>query len=191
VPRNLELKVSATRVQLGAVQQAAIDLGVTNFATFTQIDTYFAVRNGRLKLREIQSPASAGNAELLSYQRANESGSRWSDYRRVELSPDTARQLLDTLAGACGVTVVVEKRRLVGIWGRTRIHLDTVDRLGCFIELETVAGPEDVEDDVRDEHDWVVAKLGIAGFPVVAGSYSDLALDWVTRTDEERKGSNG
>jgi adenylate cyclase class 2 len=44
-------------------------------------------------------------------------------------------------ADALEVRVVVVKRRRLLIWQSVRIHLDAVENLGSFIELEAVAEP--------------------------------------------------
>lgn len=126
--RNIELKArlrnweDALRVcrELGAAAQGGI----------TQVDTYFNVPEGRLKLRE----ASPGRTELVYYQRPNEAGPKGCDYW---LSPADA-QVKPLLGVALGVLAVVRKVRTLYLWGNVRIHLDQVEGLGQFIEFEAV-----------------------------------------------------
>jgi adenylate cyclase class IV len=174
VSRNLEIKVRLDGADLTSIRDRAAALGVTSFTELRQTDTYFEVNHGRLKLREIHGEAGE-TCELISYRRPDDSGSRWSDYHLIPLALDTGRELKLALASACGVKVVVDKVRMVGIWHRTRIHLDAVTDLGGFVELETVASGDATDDELRTEHDHVIEMLGLSAFPVVAGSYSDLA----------------
>lgn len=111
-----------------------------------QRDTYFDVSAGRLKLRE-QQP---GRAHLIQFERADEPRQRESRYRIIET--DDPQRLLAALAAALGVLVVVTKHRRLFLWQDVRIHLDDVERLGAFIEMEAVA-PAD--SDLRTEYELV------------------------------------
>src|SRR5690606_18179782 len=89
--------------------------------------------------------------------------------------PLAAESIQEALESALGVLIVVDKVRRVGIWRRTRIHIDVVDHLGAFVELETItAGDEDPTASV--ELDEIARRLGLNDFPPIAGSYSDLLL---------------
>jgi adenylate cyclase class IV len=73
--------------------------------------------------------------------------------------------------------VTVRKQRTVAIWRSTRIHLDQVEGLGQFVELETVLGNAPEGDAVgRVEFDDVVGWLGLASLEAIPGSYSDLLI---------------
>jgi predicted adenylyl cyclase CyaB len=140
-----------------------------------QTDTYFAVPRGRLKLREIAGPGAGERAaELIGYRRPDLAGARWSAYDRVPIAPDDAPALKDALTATIGPRAVVVKRREVGLLGRTRVHLDQVDGLGCFVELETVVAPDGDDADAERELAEIVTRLALDRFPVIAGSYADL-----------------
>jgi adenylate cyclase class IV len=97
-----------------------------------QEDTFFPVASGRLKIR-ILGP---GRGELIAYRRTDTAGPKVSEYLVV---PSTEPALLrDALATALGVRGTVRKTRLLFLVGATRIHLDAVERLGDFLELEVV-----------------------------------------------------
>ena len=101
-----------------------------------QRDTYFFVNRGRLKLRE-QEP---GGPQLIHYLRDDQARERESEYRIATLSePEPVQSLL---AASLGVRVTVTKRRQLFVWERVRIHLDQVEQLGNFIELEAVASED-------------------------------------------------
>lgn len=175
--------------------------GATYSQTLRQRDTYFNVPNGRLKTRQwwrfrppaghegarqamLAGPADdrapdgvvAEGAELIAYARPDEAGTRRSDYVVTPTGP--AEETIAALRLACGVLAVVEKRRVLYLYGATRIHFDTVTGLGDFIELETVLATEGpaLSTEEREEHAAVRDFLDLGRLEVVAGSYSDLVL---------------
>ena len=160
--RNLEIK--ARDPDPARSLERALALGADDRGEITQRDTYFAPAAGRLKLRE-QSP---GDAELIQYRRPDAAGPRASDYRLVPVvDADALREALDA---ALGTLVVVEKRRRLLLFEGVRIHVDEVEGLGSFLELEaTDASPSKV--------DRLRAELDIPDDRLIAGSYSDLLLD--------------
>jgi homotetrameric cytidine deaminase len=167
--RNIEVK--ARDADPGRTLELALGLGAHDRGEISQRDTYFARARGRLKLRE-QEP---GETELIQYRRADSEDARASHYRRV--AADAAGGLREALHEAYGTLVVVNKRRRLLMWEDVRIHLDEVEGLGRFVELEAVA-PAD--SDLTAEHEKVVRLregLGIEDGALVAASYSDLLLD--------------
>lgn len=185
--RNLELKVRCAPGDLERVRARADAAGIGPFHRMRQIDTYFRVSQGRLKLRAIEPDSGPGAVEMIAYHRADLPGSRWSHYHRVPLDGAAADGLRQALADVAGVLAVVDKTREVAIARRTRIHLDRVRGLGDFVELETVvAGDEDAAGaEVELELDTIGRTLGLDAYAVVAGSYSDLILDAHDRGEGE------
>ena len=175
VARNLELKAACDEDSLEHVHARAMSLGAGTFTDVIQTDTYFLVSSGRLKLREIVPAEGGASAELIAYRRADEPGSRWSDYHLTSLSAESAVAVKQALSITCGVSILVKKRRSIGVWRNTRIHLDVVEGIGSFVELETVVQPGDGDEDVHGEHQHAILMLELTGMPVVSGSYSDLA----------------
>jgi len=141
--RNIELKAIDLDPERSLEICAA--LGAQDKGVLCQCDTYFNVPACGLKVRE-QQP---GRAHLIQFERPDEQ-QRESRYRIVEI--DDPQTLLAALTAAIGVNVVVAKRRRLFLWQSVRIHLDDVERLGTFIELEAVA-PAD--SDLRNEHELV------------------------------------
>ena len=132
---NVELK--ARDPDPAATAARCIALGAANMGVLDQRDTYFAARTGRLKLRE-ERGGDAG-AQLIAYRRRDAAEPEQSAYVLAAASePDALREALD---GALGTSVVVAKRRRLFLWEHVRIHLDEVERLGTFIELEALVGP--------------------------------------------------
>ena len=167
--RNVELK--ARNPDPARTLELALALGAEDQGEIVQRDTYFAGARGRLKLRE-QEP---GSAELIAYHRPDDPQARTSEYRRVPV-PD-APALRKALDGAHGTLVVVDKRRRLLLWEGVRIHLDEVEGLGSFLELEAVAaeGSDLAQESAKVER--LRGELHIREADLVAGSYSDLLLD--------------
>jgi adenylate cyclase, class 2 len=165
--RNVELK--ARDPEPARSLQTSLDLGAEDHGWLQQLDTYFRVPCGRLKLREQDA-----TAELIYYERADDAMERESNYRIVPIEdPDG---LKDTLSAALGILVAVEKSRRLLIWRNVRIHLDEVPGLGSFIELEAVAAPDsDLSGEYRNVAELREA-LGITEDRVLAAGYSDALL---------------
>lgn len=176
--RNLELKVEIPAAMFDAMLDRTRELACAPLEHLHQVDTYFVVTRGRLKLRELRSledPEVVRQAQLIAYARSNETGSRWSNYEVVIVAGDQAAEMLRSMLMTHDERVRIDKQRLVGLIGHTRVHLDRVAGLGTYIELETVIGSQDDAAATR-EHQEVIAALGLDHYPAVAGSYSDLAL---------------
>ncbi|HWT23756.1 MAG TPA: cytidine deaminase [Solirubrobacteraceae bacterium] len=163
--RNLELK--AIDPDPEATLARALAAGARDHGMLRQRDTYFAVPRGRLKLRE-EEP---GGATLIAYARPDAAAERVSDYRLVPV-PD-AGALRAALAETCGVRVEVRKRRRLLLWETVRIHLDDVEGLGGFLELEAVAGPGPDLEHERAQIARLRAALQIGDDALRAGSYAD------------------
>jgi predicted adenylyl cyclase CyaB len=170
--RNLELKVQCDETTFAEVSARASALGALQ--SLWQRDTYFSVPRGRLKLREIREEKREPSAELIGYSRPDLEGSRWSTYHRAVIAATEADALREALGSTIGARIVVEKQRDVVLVKQTRIHLDNVTGLGCFVELETVIDGELSDEQAAIEHAAIIAALGIGDLPPIGGSYSDL-----------------
>jgi homotetrameric cytidine deaminase len=143
-------------------------LGAEDRGVIRQRDTYFRAREGRLKLRE-EEP---GGATLVQYERPDDAAARESRYRLVPVAdPDALRE---ALGAALGTLVVVDKARHLLLWEGVRIHLDRVEGLGSFVELEGVAPPESDLSGERERVARLSEALGIR--EVLPDSYSDRLL---------------
>jgi homotetrameric cytidine deaminase len=171
--RNIELK--ARDPDPARTLELALALGAEDRGHITQRDTYFTGARGRLKLRE-QDP---GPAELIQYRRPDEGRAHTSEYRRVPVAE--AEALREALDAAHGTLVVVDKRRRLLTWEGVRIHLDEVEGLGSFLELEAVAAEQSDLSHERAKVARLRAELRIADADLVAESYSDLLLDRTER----------
>jgi predicted adenylyl cyclase CyaB len=164
--RNIEIKARVADMPALTARTAAIaDSGPVEIP---QDDTFFRCDNGRLKLRVFES----GHGELIFYRRPDADGPKVSFYVLSPTeSPDTLREALTLANGQEGRVV---KHRTLFLVGRTRVHLDRVQGLGDFMELEVVlADGEPAEDGVREAHE-LMARLGLSTDGLVTGAYHDL-----------------
>jgi predicted adenylyl cyclase CyaB len=164
--RNVEIKAKVSDLSLPRARLAKLN-GQDSYS-LSQIDTFFNAPLGRLKLREFGD----GAAELISYHRADQSGPKLCDYERVACK--NPKELGKTLAKSLGIRGVVIKKRQVTLIGRTRVHLDEVEGLGSFVELEVVLD----RDEPVSVGERVVAdllrELGIPQSCLRSAAYIDL-----------------
>jgi adenylate cyclase class IV len=176
--RNLEIKVRCASDDLDAIRHRLDALVCAPIQRLHQVDTYFRVDRGRLKVREIRAvgnPDAVDRAELIAYARPSADGSRWSTYQVIPVAAHAAADLVSGLLLTHDLLVRVDKVRHVGLVGQTRVHLDDVEGIGAFVELETVVSSQG-EEAASLEHRQVIAALGLGLFDSVPGSYSDLIL---------------
>jgi len=167
--KNIELKIKVDSHDYFI--STLSDIGVKQMGILHQVDSYFSVDKGRLKLREINGK----DFELIYYERPDESKSKVSAYEIIKLTSGVAQQIKRILGDAMGIKAVVEKERGLWIYKNTRIHLDTVKRLGSYVELETVvSGISD--EDAQNEHLQVAEMLNASKFEACDNSYSDILL---------------
>jgi len=165
--RNIELKAYAKNYE--ALRERAAALSDQDPLSYRQLDTFYQVPHGRLKLRRFDDGTLS---ELIHYQRDDTEGPKVSFYMRSPVSDADATHAL--LSAALGTRGNVSKERLVYLVGRTRIQLDRVDGLGDFIEIEVVLGEDDDEADGESEaHRWL-DQLEVAREDYVPGAYIDL-----------------
>lgn len=168
--RNIEIKARVLHPEELQARAAAIaDQGPFVIA---QDDTFFACPHGRLKLRAFSGKEGENQGELIFYRRADTTGPKESYYLITPTaSPDTLRA---TLTEAYGQIGRVRKQRTLYLTGATRIHLDRVDGLGDFMELEVVLDEGQAAEQGMAIAHALMAELGIAGDQLVEGAYLDL-----------------
>lgn len=166
MPRNIEIKARNRRPQALRRRVAALADGAPR--DLLQDDCFFPSPHGRLKLRQFGD----GSGELIFYRRADTAAPASSDYCRVPTAdPETLRQ---TLMRAYGCLGRVRKLRRLYLVGQTRVHLDQVQDLGHFVELECVLAAEQSLADGIAEVQRIMALLGIQADDCIAQSYLDL-----------------
>jgi predicted adenylyl cyclase CyaB len=164
--RNIEVKARIASVEvLRPIAQALAD-GPSE--RIEQDDTFFACAQGRLKLRDFGD----GRGELIHYERADAEGPKLSDYvRATTAAPAALREALTRAQGQIGR---VRKTRWLLRSGQTRIHLDRVDGLGDFLELEVVLRDGQDEADGQRIAETLLAQLGVEPAQCLSGAYLDL-----------------
>lgn len=164
--RNVEIK--ARVADLAPIEQRAKAIATSGPTDITQDDTFFRCERGRLKLRRFAD----GTGQLIHYHRADEGGPKVSDYVIAPATdPDALHEALDRSNGVLGR---VKKQRRLYLVGDTRIHLDQVEGLGPFVELEVVLRDGETEQQGRATAQRILRHLGIEPSQLVAGAYFDL-----------------
>jgi predicted adenylyl cyclase CyaB len=166
---SANVEVKARCGDLAALRRRAERLATRHLGVDRQVDTYFRTRAGRLKLRE----SSLSGGQLVPYVRPDGDGARVSDYQVIPVpDPEAARRLLAELLG---VHRVVRKEREIFLWHNVRIHLDRVEGLGSFMELEAVFdGRPESEPDERRKVAHLLKELGVGEADLVPVSYEAL-----------------
>ncbi len=164
--RNVEIKARVRNFDI--VRQKAAALADKLPEIIEQEDVFFQSSCGRLKLRQL----APNTGQLIHYERPDVSGPKTSTYS-ISYT-DNPSQLRNVLASALGETTIVKKVREVYLVGQTRIHLDVVEGLGVFIELEVVLGVEEADLSGQNTAYEVMAELGIEQSDLIEGAYADL-----------------
>jgi predicted adenylyl cyclase CyaB len=164
---NLEIK--ARCADLDVARERARSVATRRLGVDRQTDTYFVTQRGRLKLRE----SSLSGGQLIPYLRPDQLGPKRAQFRVIPVEePESVKALLTEILG---VHRVVRKVREIWLYENVRIHLDEVEGLGSFVELEAVydGAPESLpaqESKVR----FLMDQLGIREEDLVDVSYEGL-----------------
>ncbi|ACS81302.1 class IV adenylate cyclase [Maridesulfovibrio salexigens] len=132
-----------------------------------QKDIFYKLNKYRVKLRNVN-----GVSELIIYKRKNSTGPKQSSYLRIPIPfPKFTHKVLKTIFGTRGI---VEKKRTLFFYGKTRIHLDEVQKLGSFLEFEVVLGDKDSPSEGIEIANELMQRLEIERKDLIAESYIDL-----------------
>lgn len=165
---NIEIKarsVNPEEIHELLVQQQAEFLG-----TDKQIDTYFKSTKGRLKLRE-------GNIEnaLIHYYRNDQTGPKRSDVTMYKTA--NSAELKEVLRPALEVLAVVTKRRSIYFIENVKFHVDAVEELGDFVEIEAIDTDGTIgEEKLYEQCRYYLNLFKIKEEDLVDVSYSDMVL---------------
>ncbi len=164
--RNVEIKARIASVEAMTPRVAALaDQGPIEIE---QDDTFFRCARGRLKLRAF----SVAEGQLIFYRRPDQAGPKESFFViSPTASPDSLREALSLAFGIAGR---VRKHRTLYLVGRTRVHLDRVETLGHFLELEVVLREGESAEAGAKEARAVMTALGIVEGQLIDGAYVDL-----------------
>ena len=162
--KNLEIKLSLDSHE--DVKAILIENKCKRSGVLNQKDTYYEWKKGLLKLRSVN-----GVYEFIKYNRDESGADRWSDYTILNISDETAETFFKEVLE---VETIVMKKRELYLYKNTRIHLDEVDKLGYFLELETVVTGN--LDEAKQEFGEVMNLLKLDKSQQILASYRNLML---------------
>ncbi len=166
MPSNIEIKARARDFE--EIRRYAESLSDTPVEVIPQEDIFFNTEKGRLKLRVL----GLNLGQLIYYTRPDQEGPKRSEYHIYETpDPENLKRILEL---AYGIRGVVKKTRYLYLVGQTRVHLDDVEGLGQFMELEVVMeeGQSDTEGQAIAED--LMTRLGVERGDLLEGAYIDL-----------------
>ena len=166
MPANIEIKARVRN--FAALRSLAEALSGGPPTVIHQEDSFFHTAKGRLKLRVL----APERGQLIYYEREDRGGPKRSDYHLFNTGdPDNLKQ---TLSLALGIRGVVRKTRFLYLVGQTRVHLDDVEGLGEFMELEVVMRDGQSDADGQQIAEDLMARLGIEPGDLLEGAYVDM-----------------
>jgi len=166
MPANIEIKAQAR--DFADIKSRAEKISDTPVEIIPQEDTFFNVPQGRLKLRVL----APDNAQLIFYTRPDQEGPKRSDYHIAHTTdPENLKRVLEL---AYGIRGVVKKTRYLYLVGQTRVHLDDVQGLGQFMELEVVMREGQGDAEGQGIAEDLMASLGVERSDLLEGAYMDL-----------------
>jgi predicted adenylyl cyclase CyaB len=171
MPRNVEIKARVTN--LAEVEMRAKPLAQRGPHLIYQEDIFFNAPRGRLKLRKFDHE----HGELIYYERPDTLEPKESHYLRTSTAQPDA--LVETLVGALGLRGVVRKERTLYLVGQTRVHLDQVEGLGTYVELEVVLETAQTFEEGAQLAQQLMDMLGIQSDDLVERAYIDLLEEQV------------
>jgi len=165
---NVEIKARTNNAE--KAEKILLDLGAKYAGLDHQKDIYYQVAKGRLKLR-------IGNIEnsLIFYRRENQKGAKTSYFEIARLAHNSGIE--NVLNTALGVKIIVEKKRKIFYIDNVKFHIDQLDNLGDFIEIEAMdMNGQFTKSELQESCLSYMKKLKIANKDLVANSYADLIL---------------
>ncbi len=168
--KNIEIKARCNDASF--IRKYLLNKGADFRGTDEQTDTYFNVPNGRLKLRQ-------GNIEntLIFYERENVAGPKMS---RVNLFPveGNSEMLKQILVNTNGIKVIVKKKREIYFVENVKFHIDEVDGLGSFVEIEAIDKDGSIGlEKITQQCNYYLQQFGIKDEHLLTHSYSDLLMN--------------
>lgn len=167
MPINIEIKARSN--QQGKIRKILQEKQAVFEGTDHQIDTYFKVNNGRMKLRE-------GTIEhnLIHYERQDQKGPKQARILLYRPEPDSSLKAL--LKAALGVWTIVDKQREIYFIDNVKFHLDTVKTLGTFVEIEAIDSTDTIGTDrLHRQCNYFLHLFDIKKEDLMEDSYSDMA----------------
>ncbi|CAJ0607713.1 unnamed protein product [Cylicocyclus nassatus] len=169
--RNVEIKAKVRDVD--KIVALARELTGKEPTLLKQHDIFYKSPQGRLKMRTVEENGKV-RTELIWYDRPDKAGPKLCNYNKFEVPSEVLGGIQETLRCSMGIKGEVKKLRTLFMFDRTRIHIDKVEGLGNFMELEvclhdgeSVADGERIADDIRQ-------KLDVKNEDLLEGAYMDM-----------------
>jgi predicted adenylyl cyclase CyaB len=167
----VHIEIKAPLKDLPSAEATAARLSHAGPELIRQEDVFFRCDGARLKLRIL----GQGRGELIRYERHDRADARCSRYLIARTSDPQI--LLEILTKTLGTIGVVKKSRTLYLVGQTRVHIDRVEDLGHFLELEVVLRPEQSEAEGKDIAESLLSRFGIQRQELIGEAYVDLLAD--------------
>jgi predicted adenylyl cyclase CyaB len=161
---NLEIKIPCKSFSI--LKNKLREIKAEYLGELKQEDIYFKSCKGLLKLRVMDT-----HSELIRYNR-DEKNTRWSHYEIIKISDKNSKKLLRSILD---VEAMVKKKRQIFLYKNTRIHLDTVNKLGKFIELETIVKTS--LNEAQKRFNYLIKTLQLDEKQQLRLSYRDLIIN--------------
>ena len=171
MPQNIEIKARIPDQNTFETMKAYLTKKTeTAGKVLIQRDTFFKTPKARLKLREEQldSPVST----LIYYERTDQPGPKQSDFHTTSVPDPEGMKVV--LTNTLGLRGEVCKERLLFMVGQTRVHLDTVDGLGIYMELEVIVKANQSKEEGVAIAEALMAELKIEKAWLESEAYIDI-----------------
>ena len=165
MPLNLEIKIHMDSND--SPLKVLNNLHAEFVRDINQTDIYYSMPDSLLKLR-VEDEGEC----LIKYNRDEENPDRFSDYEVIYLKSSGTEKFFNSIFT---LEAVVRKKRSLYLYNNTRIHLDTVQGLGTFMEFETLV--INGMDDARKRFKFLIKKFEIDITKQIKCSYRDLILN--------------
>ena len=165
MPINLEIKIQLDSQK--SAKKVLNNLHAEFVKVINQKDVYYSMQGSLLKLR-IEDEGES----LIKYNRDEKNPDRFSHYDVIYFKSSGSEKIFNSIFT---VEAVVLKKRFLYLYNNTRIHLDTVQDLGTFMEFETLV--INGMDDAKERFDFLINKFEIDKTKQIKCSYRDLILN--------------
>jgi len=168
--RQINIEIKARCLAQDKIRDILKSKNADYKGTDYQIDVYFKINNGRLKLRK-------GNIEnyLVYYNREDKAGPKQSNVILYETDPKSPIE--DILTESLGVLAIVDKNREIYFIDNVKFHLDNVKNLGYFVEIEAIDYDGKIgKKKLYEQCKFYMNLFGIKDDDLINCSYSDLLL---------------
>lgn len=167
---HLNVEIKARCNNHDKIREILLSNGADFKGTDHQIDTYFKVPAGRLKLRE-------GNIEnyLIFYERENQEGPKQS--KVILFDNPSGSSLKEILTKSLDILALVDKKREIYFIENVKFHIDTVKNLGTFMEIEAIDSDGTIgKDKLQEQCQYYLTLFGIDKNDLLSKSYSDMLI---------------